>query len=306
MTEKEKDYVDVEDVADDETEEGVDDETEEGSGEEDGVEAEAAEDTGEDDEDREAIRARRREERHDKKQAQRDREEARRREVSSLRSEKDELSQRLAVLERRSVGAEFAQLDQAIDQTQRATQFFKEQIRIASEAGDGATVAEATEKFWDAKKHAEHLNNIKRQAGQSARQQETHSPIDPVLRRNAEEWIGKHTWYDPDSGDADSRVALTIDNAMAEEGWDPRNTEYWDELDNRLKRYLPNRYSTTRERSKSPVASSGREGGGSTTGTFKLSPARVAAIKDSGNWDDPTARDKMIKNYRAYDKANNV
>ena len=139
--------------------------------------ASANDEEGEDhDEDREAIRERRRLERQQKKQAQKERDEQRRREIQMLKQEKEELAARLSVLERRAAGSELGQLDSAIEQTGRAAVYFKEQIKLATEAGDGATVAEATEKMIQAQRHLDHLQNIKRQAVNSSRQQETHSP----------------------------------------------------------------------------------------------------------------------------------
>jgi hypothetical protein len=305
-----EDYQDDEDIKDAELVEDEEDEHQDDEGEDqDDNEHESASSEGADDsdEDREAIRARRREERKHKKEAQREREAQTRREREMLRKENEDLQQRLAVLERRAQGSEFAQLDQAIEQTGRAVGYLKEQIKLATEAGDGATVAEATEKLYQATRHAEHLVNVKRNAVQQTRQAETHSPIDPMLRRNAETWMDKHNWYDPSGSDPDSRVALTVDQSMAEEGWDPRQPEYWDELDSRLKRYLPHRYARppVQRRSSSPVTSSGREGANSQSGGggFKLSADRVAAIKEAGAWDDPVKRDAMIKRYREYDKS---
>lgn len=297
--------VDEKEVKAVETEEEDDDQVEDS-----GTESQDSEDdnAGEDDNEREAIRARRREERHTKKEAARERDQQSRREREMLRKENEELASRLAILERRAQGSEFAQLDEAINQTGRATQYLKEQLKLATEAGDGATVAEATEKLYQANRHIEHLQNVKRQAVNQTRQAEQRSPIDPQLRRHAEGWMEKHTWYDPSGSDSDSKIALTVDQSMAEEGWDPRHPEYWTELDSRLNKYLPHRYarqeSGTRERTRSPVASSGRESGApSTGGGWKLSADRVAAMKETGAWDSPEKRDAMIKSYRAYDKA---
>jgi hypothetical protein len=233
-------------------EDDEDDTADEDSQDDQSSDSDSGTETGEDDNEREAIRARRREERHQKKEAARERDQQNRREREMLRKENEELAGRLAVLERRAVGSEFAQLDQAIEQTGRATQYLKEQIKLATEAGDGATVAEAMDKLYQANRHVEHLNNVKRQAVNQSRQSEQRSPIDPQLRQHAEGWMEKHQWYDPSGTDADSKIALTVDQSMAEEGWDPRHPEYWTELDARLNKYLPHRYarqeSGTRER----------------------------------------------------------
>ena len=38
--------------------------------------------------------------------------------------------------------------------------------------------------------------------------------------------------------------------------------------------------------------------------TIRLSPDRVQAIKDAGAWDDVERRNKMIRAYAQYDRAN--
>ena len=132
--------------------------------------------------------------------------------------------------------------------------------------------------------------------------------LDPSLKQHAQSWMSKNTWYDPQGRDADSRVALTIDRTLAEEGWDPRQPEFWQELSSRLKTYLPHRFAkqpaSQREKPRSITGGSGRDSGGGSGGfQFKLSPERVAAMKDAGIWDDPVARDKMIKKYAEFDKS---
>lgn len=264
-----------------------------------------------DDDEREAIRERRRKERHQKKEWRKENDEKNRREREMLRKENQDLAARLAALEQRAVGNEFAQIDGTIANTARAIEQIKEQIRYATEAADGATVAEATEKLFQARQYYDHLNNLKRNAVNQNRQVEQRSPVDPRVRRHAESWAENNTWYDPVGGDSDSKVAKMIDQELSDEGWNPQEAEYWDELDTRLRRYLPHRYAQqqreTAQRQRTPVANSGREmgaGGANSGGTWKLSAERVAAIKEAGAWDDVERRDKMIKNYRAYDKQN--
>lgn len=266
-------------------------------------------DAGDDDE-REAIRARRREERQQKKEWRKENDDKMRREREMLRKENEALASRLAALEQRAVGSEFAQIDMAIDNTARAIMQIKEQIKYATEASDGTTVAEATEKLFQTRNYFDHLNNVKKNAANQSRQIEQRSPVDPRVRRQAETWAEVNTWYDPVGNDSDSKVAKMLDQELSDEGWNPQEPEYWSELDARLKRYLPHRYAqsqreTTRQTTRTPVTGSGREGsgGGSTTG-WKLSAERVAAIKEAGAWDDAEKRDRMIKNYRAYDKQN--
>jgi len=126
----------------------------------------------------------------------------------------------------------------------------------------------------------------------------------------AADWLTDNPWYDPSGQDEDSEIAMTIDKKMVKEGWNPSSPEYWDELDNRLQKYLPHRYNdhideTPRSKPKTVVTGSGRESvtnSGGRANTFTLSPDRVRAMKDAGMWDDPEKRAKMIKRYALEDR----
>ena len=112
-------------------------------------------------------------------------------------------------------------------------------------------------------------------------------------------------WYDPAHRDADSKLALEVDQALASEGFNPKTREYWEELDNRLQDLLPHRYTNEnsepiqqRQRPRSAVTSTGRETSNSAgRNTFTLSPDQVRAMKDAGMWDDPVKKNRMIKRY---------
>jgi hypothetical protein len=101
-------------------------------------------------------------------------------------------------------------------------------------------------------------------------------------------------------------VSLTIDQAMAEEGWNPKTPQYWEELDTRLQKYLPHRYTVgedekpAQRRPRSFVTGSGRESASSSAigrNQFALTRDQVSAMKDAGMWDDAEKRAKMIRRY---------
>lgn len=257
-------------------------------------------------EEREAIRERRRKERHHKKQAQREREDTLRRELSARDSIINEMRAKLDVIERRNTGSEMAQLENSKKQATQAYNFFKDQIRVGTESGNGAAVADATEKMFQAQRRLDELNRF-----ESAFKQRQQAPqaLDPRLVNHAKDWMGKNRWYDPAGNDQDSRIALTLDQQLANEGWNPATPEYWQELDNRVKKYIPHRASSgkiSNNKPRSVVSGSGREGGSSAGASqvYKLSGERVQALKDAGIWDDPKQRAEAIKRFRDYDKEN--
>lgn len=260
---------------------------------------------GETDDERESIRERRRAERKHRKQAQREREESLRRELQARDSVINELSSKVAAIERRGNSSELAQLENAKKQTAQAYAYFKDQIRIATETGNGAAVAEATEKMLQSQKRFDELQNYERAYRQRS---VAPAPLDPRLINHAQGWMERNRWFDPAAKDPDSRVAMTLDQAMAEEGWDPTTPQYWEELSSRIKKYLPHRVGGDTMKSARPrsvVAGASRESSGADSGkTYRLSADRVQALKDAGIWDDPKQRAEAIKRFREYDKQN--
>lgn len=256
------------------------------------------------DDEREAIRARRREERRNRKQHAREREDTLRRELAARDAVINELRARQDAIEHRNTGSELAQLETAKRNISQAYNYYKDQIRVASEKGDGAAVAEATERMIQAQRKFDEViatETAFKQAKQAPQ------PLDPRLANHAQKWMSENRWYDPQAKDQDSLVARTIDQRLAEEGWDPTTEAYWEELSARVKKYLPHRTGSgkmnTQTKPKATVAGSGRDVGSSgKQGTFKLSAERVQALKDAGIWDDPQRRAEAVKRYREFDK----
>lgn len=261
---------------------------------------------------RERIREQRRQERVDKKRRQREREERMQLELRTEREQRRQLEERIAIMERKSSGAEMASLEAAHKQTKQAYDYYKDQIKVAHEAGNGSLAAEATEKMMLSAQRLEQLNRIKESYQNN---QNKAPPLDERLVNNANSFMAKHPWYRADSRDNDSLILRTLDNAVAGEGWDPTTEAYWEELENRIKKYLPHRAKNATvqsndktkiaTRQKSVVTGSGSETQAVVSGgknTFTLSPARVQAIKDAGMWDDPKKLNLMVKRYREYDK----
>ena len=183
-------------------------------------------------------------------------------------------------------------------------EFAKRKIAEATSSGDGQLLTSAQEMWFEARRKAEDLAAYKQRMVQPERQQPLQQ--DPRVKRLAEQWMERHPWYDPQLGNLDSKIALTVDQSLAEEGWDPATHEYWEEFDNRLSERLPSRYTDfsnekpVQRRPRSVVTSSGREVASSNSGgrnTFTLSPDQVKAMKDAGMWENIEVRNRMIKRY---------
>jgi hypothetical protein len=267
-------------------------------------------DGGGSDSEREAIRAARRDERNLKKRLQKAKISESGHLINSLKRQNEAMAERLMALEKRSAGADVARVDKAIEDAQMRLQYAKQRIKEATEVADGTALANAQEDWYEARNQAEALVNLKRKIAVAPDPASIPREADPRLKRNAEDWMNRNSWYDPQNGDVDSQIAVKLDQAMLKEGWDPNEPEFWDELDNRLQKYMPHRYNGSDSRSsnrrpRSVVTSSGRESTRVAGGNeFHLSPDRVRAIKEAGRWNNIEERNKMIRNYAEYDRSN--
>jgi hypothetical protein len=277
-----------------------------------GGEVEASDD-GDEDEDpdeRERIREARREERKLKKELVKQRDASSKHKISALERRNEELARRLAAVESTASSFQFAQVDKAIEDEATRVEYAKMKLLQASQAGDAEGQVEYLEQLQDSKQRLAQVQAYKKQQLDNARRpkQNVPNPVAAEVQRNATDWLGKNKWYDPQARDTDSRIAKVVDQELAADGWDPADPEYWDELDNRLTARLPHRYAAKNGSSTKrggPTASSRTANPtGKSANTVTLSRDRVNAIKDAGAWDDPVKRNKMIKAYNAYDKAN--
>lgn len=257
-------------------------------------------------EEAEARRQRNRERRAQNKESRKNYIESLKRELASRDAVINDLSTRVASVEQRNVGSQLAQVDGAIKEAEQYYNHFKSINQQAIEQANGAAATDAQEKMMLARDRYNMLQNAKKQMSQQATRP---PPLDPRLKANAEAWMSKNEWYDPSGQDMDSDVVLKLDDRLVKEGWNPTTQEYWEELDARVKKYLPHRnnsgYNGTAVGSGSkprvPVGGSD-QGSNGNKGSYRLSAERVQALKDAGSYDDPVKRADAIKRFQQYDK----
>ena len=278
----------------------------------DNAEEDADDDEGaESDEELEKIREARREERRLKKDLKRQRDLTSKNKITTLERRNEELARRLAAVESTAASYQFAQIDKQVEDEATRVEYAKMKMLQAAQNGDAAGQVEYLEQLTDAKQRLQQVQYYKKQQLEQAKTPKQNVPneISTEVQANATKWLKKNNWYDPQARDTDSRIAKVIDQELATDGWDPSDPEYWDELDSRLSARLPHRYTSQggkqAKRSAGPTASSRVANESSVKpGTITLSRERVQAIKDAGSWDDVTKRNKMIRAYATYDRAN--
>jgi hypothetical protein len=263
------------------------------------------------DDERAKIREARREERRLKKELAKQREASSKHKISALEKRNEDLARRLAAVENTAASYQFAQIDKALEDEATRVEYAKMKMLQAAQSNDAAGQIEYLEQLTEAKQRLQQVQYYKKQQLEQAKspKQNVPSEMSNEVQQNATRWLKKNSWFDPQARDTDSRIAKVVDQELAADGWDPTDSEYWDELDSRLSSRLPHRYTgkngNNKRSSAGPTASSRvANTTSSKPGTITLSRERVQAIKDAGSWDDVEKRNKMIRAYASYDRAN--
>lgn len=267
-----------------------------------------AKEVDDEEDDREAIRERRRIEKKERKQR---REQAINRdkvELDFLRKRNDDLERRLSGVEQKTQKRDISLLEQKIKEANNEVQLLEKVIAKAVTAQNGEDVAQALRYRDQAIQKVQQLEVVKKQAEQSAAASEKPKQVDDISIAYAREFIEENPWYDPKAQDESSAIVLAIDSSLVKEGFNPQTEDYWDELRDRVRRRLPEKFEKSKpkiERSTrgGPQVGSGREHAPtSTRREVYISPERKQALIEAGVWDDPVLRQKYIKKYMEYDR----
>lgn len=277
-----------------------------------------------DSDERDGRRSRRREERRRRKENRnRDRVE-----LNFLRQRNESLERRQSELDSRVASGEMVMIDGRIAELDGQIREAERLQALAIDKQDGASATEAQRIATDLRSGRAHLINLKNQRQNAARTAPA-PRVDPEIVAQAGEWASRHEWYDPNLRNPDSRVAKAIEDTLANEGkLDPRSPEYWDELDRRLKKYMPHRYGNghrnvrddddrdderedrdqeredvrTERRSRGPQVRVGGRERSLRKNEVYISAERKEAMIQAGAWDDPVLRERYLKQYQKYDR----
>lgn len=328
---------DIEDSADEQEQEEQDteekDDKEEKKSEESDPEEEAA--ATEDDEDseerkeevdqeREAIRERRRREK--KMKRERDRRERKQmqdtillmaQEIKNLKDGHSEVDKKFQGLTTAQIDGEISELGKIYNQAQAV-------MEAAIAEGDGKKFTQAkaiSDKAWarytflEAQKQQRQSSSTtgdkQKESSRDSSSRDSDSSADAVSegvslgkdgKRYGIAFVNKHkSWYDPSGSNRESKIVLTIDADLYNEGYDPETKEYWDELEDRCKEHLPHRFKAngTKPKPKSIVGGSGNDNSPQGNSEKSLPKEFVQTLKAAGYWEDPVKRKAAVKNYYA-------
>lgn len=267
------------------------------------------------DAEREALRERRRVEKKERREARRIAMDRDKRMLQSLAEQNQLMAQRLAQLEGRTFQQDQATIESRLSEAQADFSVAERLLKQAIADGNGDEVVRAMAVRDDARDRARQLTAMRQRAenARQAPQQQGVPAVDPRVKANAEGWMRDKQWYDPSGNDEDSAIVLAIDNRLASEGYDPKQPDYWRELDERVKRRLPHRFKAAETpapderpagRRGPPVAGGREHAPPSTRREVYISPERKKALQEMGAWDDPAQRARFIKAYAEFDRNN--
>lgn len=259
---------------------------------------------------------RRRVENKSRRSRQKEARERDQKELRFLRTRNETVEKQLNELSQRQTQTETSQIDGRISQLDNAIRSADDVYAKAISAGEGEDAAEARRIGDTLKEQRTGLKSYKEQMSAAPAEE---GP-DPMLVENVREWHGRNKWFDFGRRDEDSAIAGAIDDMMVRDGWDPKRSEYYDELDKRVARRLPHLHegskdgdgqedSQDKEHQEEEVKKTGgprfRVGGRERSlksNEVHISKDRREAMEEAGVWEDPIVRKKYLANYAKWDR----
>lgn len=189
--------------------------------------------------------------------------------------------------------------DSRKSETDSTIELAKQAHKQAVEANDAEAIARATELLSTAIAEKKYIEASQQRSQfesdyDEAISKEVESPIQQQQPQQvqeyaepspkAQEWAAKNTWFNQDR--VATTVALTIHEQLASEGFDLNSDEYYNELDNRLRSEIPNKFDNNVEATKpvQTVASPSRttSTGRKPSNRVELSPSEQRLAKRLG------------------------
>ena len=263
----------------------------------------------EDNEDREETRRRRKAEKEERAARRKAAIERDKTELNFLRQRNEDLEKRVMSIEQRTTRSEAVSLKERIAEAMAEAKAAERIMAKAVEAGAGEDVTKAMRIRDEALQKAQQLNYAAQQMAAQARAAQKPAPMDPEVSIMAKRWISENSWYNPKGQDEESKIVQVIDQALMNEGYNPKSDDYWAELDRRIARRLPERKQIDDEPRengrKGPMIGGSREHApASTRREVYVTPERKDAMIQAGVWDDPVLRQKYLKQYAKWDRDN--
>jgi len=199
--------------------------------------------------------------------------------VASLQIQNEELNKRLFSKENEVQSMGKRTLAMSEKQLTDKIALAKEVYLEAFEEGEKEKLLNAQEMLNEAQGDLRAVNNAKARYAQQE-QQAVEQPVVPqqqvpqaVSDPKAEQWASDNDWFGKDN--VMTAAALAIDSELKNEGYDPSDNDFYQEIDNRIKTSFPHKFEEDKERVQETTSSPAQV----VSGSSRSSPSSRKKIK---------------------------
>ena len=174
-------------------------------------------------------------------------------EIQGLRNQVQERDTQLSSSLKNSIDSTESQLESNIES---AKQLYKQAVEAGDTDGmltaqESMSKAYAEQNRVDQQKAAwEEYNRALEASGQQAAQVAQQQQQAPEYDPKAVEWASKNGWFGQDQ--IMTAAALTIDQELKGEGYDPSDDDFYEEVDSRLRQRYPHKFQATDSEPETP------------------------------------------------------
>ena len=174
-------------------------------------------------------------------------------EIQGLRNQVQERDTQLSSSLKNSIDSTESQLESNIES---AKQLYKQAVEAGDTDGmltaqESMSKAYAEQNRVDQQKAAwEEYNRTLEASGQQAAQVAQQQQQAPEYDPKAVEWASKNGWFGQDQ--IMTAAALTIDQELKGEGYDPSDDDFYEEVDSRLRQRYPHKFQATDSEPETP------------------------------------------------------
>lgn len=199
--------------------------------------------------------------------------------VASLQIQNEELNKKLLGKENEVQSMGKRTLDMSEKQLTDKIALAKEVYLEAFDEGEKEKLLNAQEMLNEAQSDLRAVNSAKARYAQQA-QQAVEQPVaqqqqvpQAVSDPKAEQWASDNDWFGKDN--VMTAAALAIDSELKNEGYDPSDNDFYQEIDNRIKTSFPHKFEEDKERVQETASSPAQV----VSGSSRSSPSSRKKIK---------------------------
>ena len=213
--------------------------------------------------------------------------------ISQLVRQNEELTGRISTREQEFSNISKLHLDANEKQLTDKMELARAAYTAAHTEGDSAKILQAQEFLNEAQTDIKSLNTAKVELEHAQPQQEAvpqqYAPPQNTTDPRAVEWSQNNDWFGQDR--VMTAAALALDAELKEEGYNPSDPEFYNEIDNRIKESFPHKFNS--QETKGPVQEQPSQPAQVVAGASRStpSPGKVKLTKEdvrlAQNWGIP-------------------